>query len=114
MDGLNEAERVGISGDAPGGDQFEQAFLLTFSIGDGLPRGVGHTHRLKRGAGAGQSWLARDMSLIHRGGEATWVGKTDERLPPGLLMGRCEQHAVNIEDAGGQYASICRKLRRNL
>ena len=83
-------------------NQFLKPLLLALGVGDGLPLGVRHTQCLQRRTGAAEPWFPRHMGLIHRGGEASGLGKADERLAPGLLMRGCEQDAVHVEDGRRQ------------
>jgi hypothetical protein len=75
-DRLNEAERVGEGGDT-----------------SGTP------NALQGGTGAAEARLARDVGLVHRGGEAIRLSEAVERFAPGALMRGCEQNAVDVENA---------------
>jgi len=69
-----------------GMDQFLQTLLLRHRVGRRAFRGVRHAQRFQGGERGGEAWLARDISLIHRRGEACRVGDALERLPPGGFM----------------------------
>jgi hypothetical protein len=111
-DRLNEAERIGERGDAPGVNQFLEPPLLVFGIGGSLPCGLPNTQRLQRRAGTAEAWLARHMCLIHRSGEATGVRKTFERFAPGAFVRGCEQDAVNVENGRRQGLRLLRSWFR--
>ena len=83
-------------------DERLQPLLLAHRIGGRKPGGVGHTQSGQRGDGAAQARFAGHGSLIHRRGEARRIGQPIKRLAPGALMRGCEEHAIDIEDRGGQ------------
>jgi hypothetical protein len=71
-----------------------------------MPPGVQHAQRLQGSKGAAEPWLARDVGLIHCGGEAIRLGEAVERFAPGTLVRGCEQHAVHVEDARDQRLGL--------
>ena len=107
---------------SPAGISSSRPFLLRSGIGSGRPSSLAHRSARAR-RGRRQSRFAGDFALVHRSGEAIGVAETVERLPPGLLVRRREQDAVDVEYAGGQYAmsicsessgATCRVMCRNL
>ena len=89
-DRLNKAERVGEGSDTPGINQLLKAPLLFFGIDHGLPLGLWHTQCLKGSTGAAEARFARNMGLVHRGGEAIWIREASESFAPSPLMRGCE------------------------
>lgn len=111
-DCLDEAERVGVGLDASGRNQPLKPLLLALGIGGGLPLRVRHAQRFQGSTGAAEAWLAGDMGLIQRGGEAVWLGKALQGLAPGPLVRGGEQDAIDVEDACTQGRGGTRWGRR--
>jgi len=64
---------------------------------------VRHAQSQQRGERPVHARFAGDMRLVDGGGEPSGVSVRRQRFAPGPLMRRFQQHAVDIEDGGGQW-----------
>jgi hypothetical protein len=111
LDGQQEPQRVGEGHEPALLDQLDDVLLLGGRVPVDPGVDVGHPEVLHGRAGAGQPGLARHEPLVHRGGEALGgpaglvadaaplaLHQRPERLTPGQLVWRVDQHAVHVED----------------
>jgi hypothetical protein len=111
LDGQDEPQRVGEGHEPAFLDEPDDLLLLHGGVPLGPGLHIGDAEVLEGRAGAGQTRLARHEPLVHRRGEVLGrpaglvadlaplpLQQTPQRLAPGQLMGRVDQHAVHVED----------------
>ena len=99
-----EAHRIGKRLEAALGDQSIDQRLLGCGVLGHTGSGPGHAKPFEGRARAVQPGLAGDIGLVEFGGEACRIGEAHQRLPPGSLVRRGDQHAIHIEDRRPQHA----------
>ena len=121
----DEAQGVRVRGEVPGLDQAHDHRLLAIGVlGQAVVVVIGHVEVRERGTGAVHSRLAGHLLLVDAGRERlrrpgrliadiapVVLHQLTQRLAPGLLVGRVDEHAVDVKDRSLEsFRHVCSSL----